>query len=769
LTEPSTRSSFAIATLVAAASFLAALPAVRAFDVTFAAGIVLLAASLSTAITFVVARGLRQPAVVSYLCSLLALVLFLLVVCGPHPDAIARDLVQGPNRVLSEIAPLSGSPSVMAVLIVLTWLCGAATSEVLIRSRRPAAGLAIPVGLFVVALAATESAPGRYDAVGPVLLAVLAALALVRHYYATPVIAVADTEDSSTPPRYRAPAVGAMCVAVVATSLALVVPALPSMSRPPSSLHRTAPTSLEAVTDPLGAMAGLRGQPSVTNELAVQLDQPASGYLGVAELDKYDGGNWSFDTTFHPTGGRVPRSSSATGFSAPPVVHQRVTIDTQLPVPLLPTLDRPAQVHGASVVTDNGTGMLLPESNSKLPLPFTYSVSSSAPVSTLNRLPKADGFDMVDPDSADLQVPANSALDLAAAFRYFATITNNQQPKATVAYLQSWLAAIQTSDRRIDPTLSSKPKAQRSGHPTTTATTVPAGRQAAGVSLSEVIKAVTINHAAMPEQFATMFAMVSRYLGVPARVVTGFRLAESATSGPVAAGRYTVDNLQAWAWVEVPVSGMGWVVADPTPELTIAPNKIFTQNVQAAPTTSVPPRPANAVAQNGAAGGHALAKPAAPKASASNTASLWLVILIAVLAFALLLLIAGPGQAAWRRARRRRSRRSDRPDELAVGAWLELLDDLERAGMEPTDGWTSTEVADEVGLHFGSEHQPPVRAVGALADQAVFSTAPDFDLETAEKAWQTQEEATRGVMRSLDRRQRIRALLSVGRGPRLPY
>jgi hypothetical protein len=188
-----------------------------------------------------------------------------------------------------------------------------------------------------------------------------------------------------------------------------------------------------------------------------------------------------------------------------------------------------------------------------------------------------------------------------------------------------------------------------------------------------------------------------------------------------------------------------------------------------APSTTLPPPQANAVPANNAVGGHALAKPAVVKAQSSTAAPLWLVMLIAIAAFVILLLIAGPGQAALRRAWRRRSRRSARPDALVVGAWLELLDDLERAGMEPTRGWTSTEVADEVGLHFGAEHQPSVRAVGTLADEAVFSTARDLDLEQAQKAWQTQEKASRGVLRSLDRRQRIRAWLSVGRGPRRPY
>ena len=40
-----------------------------------------------------------------------------------------------------------------------------------------------------------------------------------------------------------------------------------------------------------------------------------------------------------------------------------------------------------------------------------------------------------------------------------------------------------------------------------------------------MINAVTVDRAATPEQFATFYAVVARYLGVPARLVTGFRVA----------------------------------------------------------------------------------------------------------------------------------------------------------------------------------------------------------------------------------------------------
>ena len=76
--------------------------------------------------------------------------------------------------------------------------------------------------------------------------------------------------------------------------------------------------------------------------------------------------------------------------------------------------------------------------------------------------------------------------------------------------------------------------------------------------MSVVINAVAVNRSATPEQFATLFAMVARYLGVPARLVTGFRLPARSDAGLTPAGGYLISNRQAWTWVEIPVAGLGW-------------------------------------------------------------------------------------------------------------------------------------------------------------------------------------------------------------------
>ncbi len=60
--------------------------------------------------------------------------------------------------------------------------------------------------------------------------------------------------------------------------------------------------------------------------------------------------------------------------------------------------------------------------------------------------------------------------------------------------------------------------------------------------------------------FAAAFAVLLRRVGVPARVVTGYRTRERDADG-----RFVVRAWHAHAWVEVGLEGAGWIPFDPTP------------------------------------------------------------------------------------------------------------------------------------------------------------------------------------------------------------
>jgi len=771
----------------ATATFLAMSPCLLAYEVAGAAAFIALAAVASTTVTFAVVRLWRQRPVVSYSLSVVGLVVVLFAGSGLHPANVLRSIAQGPNRLLTETLPLAGPRSSLAALVVLTWFCAAATSELLSRGGSTrfgfAAGLALPLACYVLAYSVSASAPGRGLVTGPLLFVVIAGVALARQYEAqatTRFVAPPDIGDpDGRPPRYRRTATGAAAAILVTAVLAVAVPALPGMSRPPASLHHAAPTVAGDVVDPLDIMANLRdSQPSAhpITLLRVDLDRPSTGYLALAILDAYDGVFWRFDSTFEPTGGRIPPAPDAgtSGALSTSSVQQRITVEQPMPVPLLPALDRTSELTGLAVTADPSTAMILPVGGTTGS--FSYTAWSRTPDLTLANAPSVDGI--IEATSAsgspvtssDLALPPDTSAALGTTLRFLATLTG-ERPAPTVAFLQALLAALRSKDRRVDPQIAplTSPIAsnplKRSPQQTGSAPSV--AKAIGGTSLSEVINAVTVDGSATPEQFATLYAMVARYLGVPARVVTGFRLASTSSGGPIAAGSYDVTNRQAWAWVEIPVAGIGWVVADPTPDAVTAPGEGPAVQQQTSPTTLQPPQ-ANAVPQKEFTGGHALAQPSKVKVSHPHQLAVWLIALLVASVLVLVAVAAGPGLAGSRRAWRRHSRKVDDPRELAVGAWLELLDGLSQAGMATPPGSTTSEVAAEAGSHFGPGVVDSVRRVGAAADQAVFSLSDPPGASRAQEAWTVQSTLRREVHCSLDRRLRARALLSVGCSPRRP-
>ena len=167
-------------------------------------------------------------------------------------------------------------------------------------------------------------------------------------------------------------------------------------------------------------------------------------------------------------------------------------------------------------------------------------------------------------------------------------------------------------------------------------------------------------------------------------------------------------------------------------------------------------------------GAHPVAPPSHITVPKVTTISPWVLALLSLAALLIVVALAGPGQAAIRRGWRRRCRRSTDPDLLAVGAWLELLDGLDRAGMRAGPGATATEVAGEVGHHFGPEYVDRAATLAHLADQAVFSTASPVPPEDAQRAWADARVIRRGVLAGLDTRQRMRSSLLVGSAPIRP-
>ena len=117
------------------------------------------------------------------------LVVLLVASAGLHPAGIWHGLTAGPNRMLTETLPLGGSRAVLAAPLTLTWLCGAASAELVTRAKTaPASGgragrtrdWRSRLACYAVAFAVSTSRPGEDRFAAPLLLVTLAAVAVLR-------------------------------------------------------------------------------------------------------------------------------------------------------------------------------------------------------------------------------------------------------------------------------------------------------------------------------------------------------------------------------------------------------------------------------------------------------------------------------------------------------------------------------------------------------------------------------------------------------------
>jgi hypothetical protein len=265
---------------LAVATFVAATPWLRVFAVSGAVELLLIAGVASVAIASLAIRIWRQPPVVSYAASVVGLIVLLFAAGGLHPDALWHGLANGPNRAVTEILPVSGDRALLAAPLLLTWLCGTATAELVLRARRSsgmaAVGLGLPLACFVIAYAVSASRPVGDEIGAPVLLVTLVAVALLRHVMTAAgtrqAIVGRSIEADARPPTWR-PGVAAGGLALaVAVGLAVAVPTLPAMSRKPASLNRATPLVTAAVVDPVDALAALRdGDPLAPAKVVMQV------------------------------------------------------------------------------------------------------------------------------------------------------------------------------------------------------------------------------------------------------------------------------------------------------------------------------------------------------------------------------------------------------------------------------------------------------------------------------------------------------------------
>ena len=248
------------------------------------------------------------------------------------------------------------------------------------------------------------------------------------------------------------------------------------------------------------------------------------------------------------------------------------------------------------------------------------------------------------------------------------------------------------------------------------------------------------------EQYAVVMALMARSLGMPARVVYGYRAP--------AGGSGDVRGADVGAWTEVYLRDLGWVLFDPTPD----PDRILKElRDQRAPQTRPhvenppppPQRPEVPPPDQQMPVDPSKAPELPPRIDIAQVLRVTAVFGLPMLVvFGPLILILGL------KARRRRQRmHAELVATRVAGGWAELLDAARDLGADVSPAATRTEQASALALSYPRlEERVDSNRLARQADAASFAPEP-VNAEQANRYWRGIDLAVSGLRASVSRRQ----------------
>lgn len=242
------------------------------------------------------------------------------------------------------------------------------------------------------------------------------------------------------------------------------------------------------------------------------------------------------------------------------------------------------------------------------------------------------------------------------------------------------------------------------------------------------------------EQYATAMALMARELGIPARVIYGYR----------ANGSGNITGSDVGAWTEVHLEDLGWVVLDPTPsqdrvlddeESPRPPTpRPHIENPPPPPQRPEPPLPEEELP----------VEQDEPPVSEEPIDWAQIGALVALTGIPFVTIVLPVALILGFKLRRRSRRRNDPlVANRVAGAWSELVDRARDLGHSPSPAATRSEQAQLLIEDFAkvSLKTDPI-AISAEADWLVFAPG-DPSETTAGEFWQSARLVERGMRRSV--------------------
>lgn len=671
------------------------------------------------------------------------------------PD-LGQGLLHGWDDLLSTIVPVSGDPSVVVVPFVLTWLAALVSAQIITRTRAvispavPALVLLLVGRLYAPTGAATSwPAAIGVSVIGLVLIAVRNG-ARRSTPLASPTAAgstdtgtgtgmgtLGDEEDRSPAARRAGLLALPIALAVVAVAAIAGPVVADTADRPAASLRqlREPNVRVPASQDPLDSFNAILASDPNAVRFTVDSSVPrdASARWLLVALDRFDGSAWSSSARYRRAGTNLPASAATTDpTSDADVIDERdlpggsgvITTELRQTVTIgdlggvwLPAASRAVELHLANpdqrAGVDPASGTLILDDATLQP-GLRYDVTSSvttptAAALTAAALPTSAAFRRALELPPGLPKPISDATTTAMA----RAASPFQQASALEAYFR--------------------------GNGFTFDAEAPTGH-----SYGDLVRFLGTGRNSKrgtDEQFASAYVVMARARGLPARVAVGFRRGEQVADSGTGAIQYRVTAADTAVWPEVYFAGLGWVPFDPVPSTGSAPpppqdpitEEVATGKARAAEAAatnqSVPPA-SNPILDSG------------PSAETSRPLWVWIVAGVVVVVLLLVARRLLTGLRHRRRVSRRRAARrsSSDPAQRVLGAWHEVVELLEAAGFERLQSSTVADVGDAVAARWGDGVAAPVRALGALVNDAAFEPDPPASA-VADHAWQLEDAA----------------------------